>query len=327
MAVSPEDSVVIRLYRGQTLVFSTTLYTYMTRAYVRDLRPIIEQDLREANKCNDLYDLTMLDRNGEETISTFTAVYCEIGLNQSVNNFIETHFLTTSTSLLCSRIANQLAYLAWATETVYLSKYVVYRDKDGKIGVYRETPHTISSDGYVHYIITDPASYANLGTILSITVTLNKRSYTYYYTDDDCGFKAFYKNPFNVLELIQLPGVTSLGTKVERSEAVIQHRTSFYDQIVINAFDFQSAPLPHTLATHAQELATSQEVYLVDREFEDFDELPPILITDSDISASDKRGELSGIKFTYRYDDDIIHTTIPDAPGQPFNSVYQLPYT
>lgn len=147
MAVSPEDSVVIRLYRGQTLVFSTTLYTYMTRAYVRELRAIIEQDLREANKCNDLYDLTMLDRNGEETISTFTAVYCEIGLNQPVNNFIETHFLTTSTCLLCSRIANQLAYLAWAAETVYLSKYIVYRDKDGKIGVYRETPRTISSDG------------------------------------------------------------------------------------------------------------------------------------------------------------------------------------
>lgn len=327
VAVSPEESVVIRLYREQRVVFSTTLYTYMSRAYVRDLRSIVEQDMREAKMCTELYELTMEDRNGEETISSFTAVFCEIAINKSVNSFIENHFLTTSSCMICSRIPNTLAYLAWAQEKVQLSKCIVYRDKDEKVGVYRETPRTVSSDGYVHYIITDPTGYANLGTILSITVTLNKRSYTYYYTDDDSGFKAFYKNPFNVLELIQLPGMTTSATKIERSEAVILQRTSFYDQHVVDAFEFQSAPIPHALARHALELATSQEVFFADRYFEDTDELPPILITDADISASDKRGGLSTIKFSFRYDDNVLHTSIPDAPGQPFNSVYQIPYT
>lgn len=80
---------VIRLYRGQRLVFSTTLYTYMTRAYVNDLRSIIEQDMREAGICTDLYDLTKVDRNGEETITTFTAVYCDIAINQPINYFLK----------------------------------------------------------------------------------------------------------------------------------------------------------------------------------------------------------------------------------------------
>lgn len=327
VAVSLEDAVVIRLYRAQRLVFSTTLYTYMTRAYVRDLRSIIEQDMREARICTDLYDLTKVDRNGEETIATFTAVYCDIAINQPINYFLKRYFLTTASSKICSRIVDTLGYLAWADEKLWLSRYVVYSDSSGKVNVYKEPRYTCTSDGYAHCISTDPADYAHLGKVLSITVTLNERSFTYYYIDEKPGFTAYYKNPFNVLELIQLPGVITSATKIERSEAVIQQRISFYDQHVVDAFDFQSAPLPHNLARHALELATSQEVFFADRDFEDADELPLVLITDADISASDKRGELSTIKFTYRYDDNVLHTSIPDAPGQPFNSVYQLPYT
>lgn len=327
VAVSSESSVVIRLYRAQNVVFETTLYTYMSRALVRDLRSVIEQDLRNANICTDLYELTQDDHNEVKTIEQFSAIYCKNHINLPADEFLKTHFLTTISSKMSSRISDTLAYLAWANENVYLSRYVVYRDGSGNNNVYKETPVLMTSDGYAHFITTNPNDYASYGKILSITVTLNERSFTYYYVDDKPSFSACFRNSFNVLELIQLPGVTKQSTKIERSEAVLQHRTTFYDQSVVDAFEFQSAPLPYALSKHASELSTSNEVYLVDREFEDLDELPQILITDSDISASNKRGELSSIKFTYRYDDDVIHTYIPNVPAQPFNNTYQLPYT
>lgn len=312
---STSNSIVVTLSKSDgSVVFSTTLYTYNTYAYVRDIRSVIEQDLKDSSRPSGYYYLKVIENGGDPvTVAAFTAIHCALIYSGNMESLLQTHFFTTATSKQITRLPDTLHCFIRKTETPSHSCYVVYRNASGVVRSqqYNYAISPVSSDnGEVRSFTVNPSTYASLGTILAITTSIGQRSFTHYYTDMPSSFSAYYANPFNVLELCQCCGVTKRKVETERSEAVMQHVTSFYDQSSLESREVESAPLPHFLAAQLAELSFSHEVHLVDGDFTDPYRLPLILITDSSVEVSDEQAEMSTVKITYRYADNSPHMKI-----------------
>lgn len=336
---SADEAIRIELVRDSTVVFATTLYTYNTYARLRDLRSVIEQDMQDLLHSAAYYTIKLIEKSGTFTVAAFMAIHCSVALNVDTATYLLNHFLTTAQSKQITRVCESLSYFTTKSESSSPWALVVYRDASGSVRSYNTSEHSGDSSkfscrpavssvaGTLYYIDVDPSKFSSIGTILAITVYVGSRSFTYYYTEGLPSLSLYYANPFNVLELCQINGVTTRKYEVERSEAVIHRTTSFYDQSTLAFREFQSAPLPFEMADHLSEIAHSHQVRIVDREYTDTDELPLILITDSSIEPSDEQASLSSVKFTYRYDDDVPHLSVASSPGQPFVETYALPYT
>lgn len=321
------ESAIVSLYRSDNCIFETRMYAQNYRLTVRDLRQVIEQDMRDNYLTLAAYTLYTDD---DTVVSMFNVLYCCMKFTGVEKQFLLSRFLTTSTSKQMSRVKDELFFFARKDEGVLFPRqFVTYKDASGNILLHDkefEGMDSATGHGSIINVIVNPADYAYLGTVLSITTILGTRSFTHFYIEQQPSLKLFYANIFNVPEQVHLIGMTTRKTEVERSEAVIHRTTSFYDQTTTELREFESAPMPKAAADMVGEIVASHMVNIIDQDYEDWDDLPTILITDSSVEVSDAKGELNTVKLTYRYEDDSPHLPLFTEPEQPFNNVYSLPY-
>ena len=321
------ESAKVSLYRSENCIFETRMYAQKNRLTVRDLRQVIEQDMRDNYLTFAAYTLYTDD---DTVVSKFNVLYCCMKFTGDNKQFLVNRFLTTSTSKQMARVKDELYFFVRKEEGVIAPRqFVTYKDATGNILLHDKQFSTrpgASGYGGVFCVEVKPNDYASLGTVLSITTMVGSRSFTHFYIEQQPSLKLFYANIFNVPEQVHLIGVTSRKTEVERSEAVIHRTTSFYDQTTTELREFESAPMSKPTADMIGEIVSSHMVNIIDQDYEDWDDLPTILITDSSVELKDAKGELNTVKLTFRYEDDSPHLPLFTEPEQPFNNVYSLPY-
>ena len=138
-----------------------------------------------------------------------------------------------------------------------------------------------------------------------------------------------FRNCFNVWDAAALPAATTAKTDVERSTAVINTRSTFYNQRVAKSYETVAAPLTSDEAEWIDQLFASREVMRFEPNPCDDTEpflLAPILITDTDCEIALDGEKPNTAKFTWRYADNRPIVRLSASPGI-FRSEYNLPFS
>ena len=182
-------------------------------------------------------------------------------------------------------------------------------------------------------IIADAASFATarLGEIslLSFTVRCGQRSVTCFVDNSLTDLDSFYfRNCFNVWDSATLPVVTTAKTDVDRSLAIINGKSRFYNRSTAKTYEVEAGPLTSDEAGWIDQLFSSHDVFrIVPDPTNSYDPLvlAPILITDSTCEFQDGDEKLNKVKFTWRYEDNRPIVRLSASPGiftEPYNLVF-----
>ncbi len=149
-------------------------------------------------------------------------------------------------------------------------------------------------------------------TVLACSVQVGSRAFTFYMQDVEPNVTFYFRNAFNCFESCGLFAVTTHKPKVDRSIAVTNRISSFYNQQNEKQYEVETAGLTMEQARWIEQLFYSHDVRMATRRTEEEmasaasynpQDMPIVLITDCTCEISDADGELNKVKFTYQYQD------------------------
>lgn len=144
---------------------------------------------------------------------------------------------------------DELFYFATKTEDVSSCLTVLYSDSDGTTHTYEQkTTRTAAENKVYNYYLDFDEILATATTdkgarLHAVTLRIGQRMFTYYFVDKVPDDHFFFRNAFNVTELITLNGKTTKKFTSQRSEAVCSGRSIYYDLRNELGFEFESARL------------------------------------------------------------------------------------
>ena len=318
------DSVAVDVFCGKKPIFSTTLYTYVSKASLTNLREIIEEYMRDNDLSTAFISIVVQARDDhDETNATF--IYSTIKLQTDPSSFLKTHFLTTRTSYLIPY--NGEPYLSWYQEEkpddndCYTD--IVIRTGN-EIKTYRLQDRADDSAMQTEIFIPDQMldaledqtpsfSRSNGEDLLSFTVHRGQRSMTFYITKSQHQETFIFRNCFNCLETAHVFAATTLKTDIVRSEATCNNQTTFYDQQTTHAHEVNITTLSLEHALWLNQLLESHKV--TDRKGN------AILISDITSEISDEANATNKLKFTWRFSDNSLSLETP-TPDKIFTEQY-----
>ena len=204
---------------------------------------------------------------------------------------------------------------------------------------YMDSGKTAATSGVVQInvplssVIADAAGFAaarpdNI-TLLSFTVRCGQRSVTCFVDNSLTDLESFYfRNCFNVWDSATLPVETTAKTGVDRSLAIINGSSRFYNQSTTKTYEVEAGPLTSDEAGWIDQLFSSHDVFRIEPDpTNSYDPLllAPILITDATCEIQDGDEKLNTVKFTWRYTDNRPIVRLSASPGiftSPYNIVY-----
>lgn len=310
---------------GSIAILSERYYAYGGRVTLYDIGSLIEADMRSSGKSYAVYTLKVFT----DTVSnlsdscTFNILYCDrFTVCTDVETFLRENFLT---SLQFRRVAdNSTTSLYFFTfESDSLAYTISYRAR--KIANGAMISNTIylgsgTATGWgvqqinipVSLVLADAASKAVARLtemeVISFTVACGQRSITFFVDrslPDESDVFAF-RNCFNVWDVAVLPHITTAKTDVDRSTAVVNGVSQFYNQSVEKKYEVTAGPLTSDEAQWLDQLMTSYDVMRFEPNDCDPDEpyiFQSILITDMTCEISDSDEKPNTVKFTWRYAD------------------------
>ena len=253
---------------------------------------------------------------------------------------LKSHFLTVASA---RRIApKSTVLLSWVVQPMEDMAYSAHCDyiADGVNG------HCTLTLGYENVtssaldVVTEAVDSTQLEAMVAsmvgkkvqltaFTVTCGDRAATFFIASQMPQKACFYfRNAFNVPDLVAIPAETVAKTTVERSVAVLNERSQFYDSTCQQSFEVQSAALTHGECALAQQLFTADDarvLYGCLEDEADLDAMQKILITDSTCEVSDFPEKPNAVKFTWRFDVRRIALPNPEQGGiftEPYNYVF-----
>lgn len=182
-------------------------------------------------------------------------------------------------------------------------------------------------------IIADAASFAAVRpddiTLLSFTVRCGQRSISCFVDNSLDDRETFYfRNCFNVWDWGTLPVATTAKTDVDRSVAIINGKSRFYNQSTAKTYEVQTGPLTSDEAQWIDQLFSSHDVFRIEPDAtnpEDPFVIVPILITECTCEMQDGDEKPNSVKFKWRYANNRPIVQLPASPGiftSPFNPIY-----
>lgn len=332
---------------GGIAVLTERYYAYAGQVTLYDLASLIEAEMRTSGYSTADFTLSVFtDNPGNKGDSCVLHVmYCDrFSVCTDVPKFLKENFLTT---LSMRRVATgstvSLFFYAEKNESVAYTIAHTFR-KTGSDAVYRHSytvddSKTATSSGVVQLnislnsIAADAASFATarLGEIalLSFTVCCGQRSISVFVDPILSDRNTFmFRNCFNVWDSATLPVLTKAKTDVERSTAIINGKSRFYNQSTAKTFEVEAGPLTSDEAEWIDQLFSSYEVFRIEpNEVDSYDPLilTPVLITDCTCEVQDGDEKLNTVKFTWRYEDNRPLVRLSASPGifsTPYNIVY-----
>lgn len=328
------------VYEGETLI-TLSLDTYDGKAYLYDIRSIIEQHMLDKGLSMGYYTIIAGVTDGiDQAKLEICVIYCGSLTSLDTTEFLQSNFLS---SLQVRRthhsVIERLTFVSSAGESSEIKASVVMRnmDPDGAATIIKQKIQigAISdSSPAVHFInvsfdeLLQKTSGGDSGTrILAVSVTAGSRSATFYYTEDSPSTDLVFRNVFNAMEHCPVWGVTRRKMLSDKSEAVSGGIMSFYDELRNMDKEIQTCPLLPDTAVWMSGICLSHEVYECPWEITDVSGMRRVLITDHTAEIDDDGEELPTLKFTYQYPDHRPSLPVNNPEPRIFTREFEVPFT
>lgn len=332
---------------GNVVLLSERYYAHAGRVTLYDFGTLIEDNMRISNSATADFTLCVFSDtvNNKADSWVIHVLYCDrFTANADVSFFLKENFLTTlSARRITANSTISLFFYAEKGESVAYTIAHTFRTI-GSEAKYRhqytmDSGKTATSSGVVQIniaqsdIVADAAGFAlvRLSEIELVTfcVRVGQRSITFFVDPSLDERETFYfRNCFNVWDWAALPQVTTAKTDVDRSLAVINGTSRFYNQTTEKTYEVQAQPLTSDEAEWIDQLFSSHDVFRIEPDAtnpEDPLVIVPILITECTCEMQDGDEKPNSVKFKWRYANNrpIVH--LPASPGiftSPFNPIY-----
>lgn len=332
LTISPcnDELLTFRIFLNGDEIYATSLQCFGNSAKFYDLDQVVSQFMLDHQLSYADLEVSVLHDGGEEVVST-VVIFSNLRTNYASDaNFLRDNYLTTRTFFRIPRNATQ-----------WLSYYAAPGDgsKNGVItAVLQFADNAIRSVSLSHYVsfpseikvYTFRISYDNLYdqiarlypnskfSILEATVKHDNRFMTFFFTDEQPVEVLTFINAFNVQEAAFIYGARTVVTNLSKKEAIIQRRTSFYNQSIDQRFKIETAALTIEQALWYNQLLTSRNVYC---SLPDSSQEQPVLIDDVSSEIDLNIGYPIHLKFSYRFT-----TPEPRQSISSSNNVFDTPY-
>ena len=214
------------------------------------------------------------------------------------------------------------------------SEALYHHSYSADVGKIADSSGVIQLNISLSSIIADAASFAAVRpgdiTLLRFIVSCGQRSiscFVNYLLNDSETF--YFRNCFNVWDWATLPAATTAKTDVDRSVAIINGKSRFYNQSTAKTYEAQTGPLTSDEAEWIDQLFSSYDVFRIEPDAtNDVDPLllAPILITDCTCEVQNGDEKLNTVKFTWRYTDNRPIVRLSASRGI-FTSTYNIVYS
>lgn len=324
---SDENSVVVNLTApGKVMVLKERFYPHSNKISLFDMGELIENDMRGSGYM--FADYTISLQNGDGSVAdscTMHVGYCDRLMNGvDTEKFFRENFLST---LTIRRVAPNdtlsLFYFAMGGEGDSGTLYCQWTSSSVNVGVksynFNVNGHFPSKPGIQQINVSQCQLKENLHNmygigigaieIVSFTVNVGERSMTCFVDDSlDMDDDFFFRNCFNVWDVAAIPHFTFCKTEVERSLAIVNSQSQFYNQQSKKCYEVQSGGLTSDEAQWIDQLFTSHEVlrFVPNDDVDKQRSLQKILITDSMCEISDGDEKPNTVKFSWQYSDSRI---------------------
>ena len=314
-ATSDDSEAAVSLHAGNTEIFQATHIPYGRVINVHDLRSVIEYYMRQHNLTLEAFQLRVTHIQTTAVAASFKVVYLEQHFTGDTAEFLRNNFLTTMAGKLMSpKTTEYLHFFSEAFAQEVIKYRVVARVYDDEPRTFQKTvqPSVGTSDAIrtitvTHDVMVDAVTSngwnAEAVTVLACSVQVGARVFTYYVQDCEPNLTLYFRNAFNRFECCALNAVTTQKPKVERSIAVTNRVSSFYNQQNEKQYEVETAGLTMEQARWIEQLFYSHDVRMDIGETANPQLMPIVLINDTTCEVSDEDGELNSVKFTYQYQD------------------------
>lgn len=295
------EDMTFYIYKGETLIFQET-YTpdYNNQVHILDLFSILEPYLIESPLCKFTYDYSSEHLVGSKP-KDFTVLLSRYTVSCSASDFVENYFLTALAGRDKITAMNR-------KETLYITKGVVdasfivpvsaeciYSDDNNNINkVTRNIGFSFRED--ISSIDVSPSLFVKDGyKLLRYTITAGGRRQVYrldHDAPDSIGIK--FRNSFGCMETFYFRGIEKVEPELTRSAAWFNgtYRTYYIDEQ--RKHTLSTGYIPETMFTLVDDVARSQDVYLIDNTEE-----IPITIIESDTERDSSYNGLFSFSITY----------------------------
>lgn len=340
--------VTLTAATGGIVILSERYYAYSGYVTLYDLGSLIEAEMRTSGQSTADFTLRVFSDtiNNKADSCVLHILYCDrFTVSTDIPAFLKENFLTT---LSMRRVAPgstlSLFFYAEKGGSIEYSVAHTFRKIDSE-ALYRHSYNadvgkTADSSGVIQLniplssIIANAASFATaqLGeiTLLCFTVRCGQRSiscFVDYSLDDRETF--YFRNCFNVFDFATLPVLTTAKTDVDRSVAIINGKSRFYNQSTAKTYEVQTGLLTSDEAEWIDQLFSSYDVFRIEPDATNsYDPLvlAPILITDCTCEVQNGDEKLNSVKFTWRYTDNRPIVRLSASPGI-FTSSYNIVFS
>lgn len=332
---------------GGIVILSERYYPYGGYVTLYDLGSLIEAEMRSSGLSTADFTLRVFSdtQNNKADSCVLHILYCDrFTVCTDIPLFLKENFLT---SLSMRRVApgSTLSLFLYAESGESLEYSVQHTFQTNKSearfihSYFIDSGKTADTSGVVQInipqssVIADAAGFAatrpdNI-TLLSFTVRCGQRSVTCFVDNSLTDLESFYfRNCFNVWDTATLPVVTTAKTDVDRSVAIINGCSRFYNHSTAKTYEVEAGPLTSDEAAWIDQLFSSHDVFRIEPDpTNSYDPLllAPILITDATCEIQDGDEKLNTVKFTWRYVENRPIVRLSASPGiftEPYNLVY-----
>lgn len=348
-AIHVDDSFVdVRLTAPHNIVvLNERYYAHNGSLSLYDIGSLIECNMRSAGYNYADYTLALLNENGTVADScVIHALYCDrFTVCTDTDIFLAENFLSTLTMRrVPANTITSLFLFAKAGENIHTKvnfhvRYIPTGEiQSDSININASSATAasagvqqvnISQRNMITPIATSTQTADYLWEIVDFTVTCGQRSVTCFVDrnlrDEDC---FMFRNCFNVWDVAHLPHFTKAKTDVDRSLAVVNTRSQFYNQKTTKTYEVQSGTITSDEAEWIDQLFTSYEVMrMVPNDCDDTEPyiLEQVLITDASCEVNDGDEKPNTVKFTWRYADNRPNVRLSASPGiftSPYNPIF-----
>ncbi len=274
-----DGEVEIALTSAGNTVFTASHFPYNRQVKVYDLRSVVEYYMRSQGSSLMDFAITADDGSGAHLLCSFKVIYLEHRFDGDIAVFLRNNFLTTMAGKLTSPDATEFLHFFIAAGSQETVRYQVVASVDGIAGgeprVYQLTENCGTSNyDRVHRLevtyevmmglVESPAQGRprDAITIHAYSVHAGARAFTFYVQRHEPPLSLYFRNAFNVFERCDLQAVTTHKPKVDRSIAVTNRISTFYNQQNEKEYEVETSGLTVEQARWIEQLCYSHDVRL-----------------------------------------------------------------
>lgn len=312
-ASTDEEKIAVELSwvsggaEGDVCFFSTTLYSFDAVVELVDAGALIEEFFRLKN----LVTANVKFRFGDVVVSV-PVLYCEVCPSGTFSP--EGSFLLASDS---QQVHQDSIVAIAAVPDAPLGNLVIKAaghvvDGDALAVVRKEMPPAFNPEGSQYFPVADIIMWAlsakteeealSIRDVVYFGIEYNGRHKMCFIVPEPAYLTFSFRNIFNVREYVDVAGVMTSKTVVNRELAQSRGTSLHYNRAINRSYEMQTRPLAYNEIAVFEQLISSHEVYVC----VDGQEMK-VLVTDHTCEPDSDNATLSSVRFTWRFADRRPH--------------------